>query len=143
VFDALFQAIGGVFGARWTERHFRRKAERSTAPWRAGARSYREVIVPAPLEEAEAWCQRALRSLGEERQVAVVGAIEVVTPPTRRSSGTVIRTQLVATAAGTRVDIAAWPGAQLFDWGASRRAVQDVVKALGDATATGAVAQRR
>ena len=79
----------------------------------------------------EALCRRVLAGLGEERPTAAINALSVVTPRSRRSTGTVVQVQLAVATGGTRVEIAAWPGAQLFDWGVSRRLVQEVVDGLG------------
>lgn len=141
--SALLDALGGLIGARWLQRFFRNKAEDSQKPWRTRATAYREVIVPASYEVAEARCRRALEMVGEERPVSIIGAIEAVTPATWRSSGTVIRLQLIPTQEGTRVDVAAWPGASLFDWGESRRVARAVIDGLGETLPAGATAYRR
>jgi hypothetical protein len=143
VLEGLLQALGGFVSGRWTQRLSRRKTEQSEAPWRSRATAYHELIVPSSVDEVEARCRRVLGSLGAERQAAAVGAIEVVTSASWRSSGTVIRVQLTPAEGGTRMDLAAWPGAQLFDWGESRRALRKVIDAFDDAHHTGPAIYRR
>ena len=56
--------------------------------------------------------------------------LEFVTPWGVASFGTVIRVVVEPLYEGGDVVITAWPGAQLFDWGASRRAVNRLVRGL-------------
>jgi len=122
-----------MLSARWTHNRLRRTAERSRSPWRKRARFSDEVFLPEALDAAHARVARALATIGTLREASEVGALEVVTDASARSSGTVVRVQLVGGDDGTRVEVAAWPGAQLFDWGASRRAVERVIERLGPA----------
>jgi len=131
VLDALIQMVWGMVGGRRRDARFRDKMEQSDRPWRARSLAFREVVVPMPFDETEALCRRVLAGLGEERPTAAINALSVVTPRSRRSTGTVVQVQLAVASGGTRVEIAAWPGAQLFDWGVSRRLVQEVVDGLG------------
>jgi hypothetical protein len=129
---AIFDAIGGFLSGGWTRRFFRAKAEASQEPWRANARAVREVTITSRPEMAEQECRRLLTLIGEERAAQTEGnLIEIVTRSSWRSSGTVVRIALAPVAEGTRITIAAWPGAQLFDWGESRRVVRTVADALG------------
>jgi hypothetical protein len=90
------------------------------------------VIVTSQPEIAEHECRRLLTSIGDER-AAQTGdnVIEIVTRSSWRSSGTVIRIALTPMTDGTRITIAAWPGAQLFDWGESQRIARNVANSLG------------
>ena len=69
--------------------------------------------------------------MGTLRDAPEIDALEAVTNAGVRSTGTVIHVQLVGVDDRTRVEVAAWPGAQLFDWGESRRVVDRVIAALG------------
>jgi type II secretory pathway component PulM len=72
-----------------------------------------------------------LASIGDERAPQTdTNLIEIVTRSSWRSSGTVVRVALAPVAEGTQITIAAWPGAQLFDWGESRRTARSVADAL-------------
>jgi hypothetical protein len=133
VFQWLAELIGGVFSARWAHSRVRRTVERSRSPWRKRARFSDEVFLPEPLDAAHARVARVLATIGTLREASEVGAFEAVTDATARSTGTVVHVQLVGSGDGTRVEVAAWPGAQLFDWGASRRAVERVIEGLGPA----------
>ena len=117
----LFEAVGGWLSAAWQRRFFRSRAEQSENPWRKKARTRRTVVVPVDIETAEALCRTVLTSVGSERTTTGARAVEAVTPWNWRSSGTVVRTELDPGDVGTTVIVTAWPGAQLFDWGESRR----------------------
>jgi len=80
----------------------------------------------------DARCRTALEQVGVERTSATSEpkVIEVVTPANWKTTGTVIRAELAETDHGTQVTLTAWPGAQLFDWGESRRMVKKIVRLL-------------
>jgi hypothetical protein len=130
LFEALFEAVGGWFGASRQRRFFRSKAEQSKKPWRDKARVRREVVVAVDREVAQALCRTILTSLGTERLTTDGHSFEVVTPLNWRSSRTVVRAELDPHAGGTAVIVTAWPGAQLFDWGESRRVARLVADRL-------------
>jgi hypothetical protein len=94
----------------------------------------REVLLAEPDDAAEIRVRSALAAIGDLREAPEAGAFEAVTAAGSRSSGTVVHVQLVRTKDGTRIEVAAWPGAQLFDWGESRRVVDRFVNALGPVT---------
>jgi hypothetical protein len=100
----------------------------ATTLTKLGAPRHAETLVTSQPEVAEQECRRLLTSIGDER-AAQTGdnIIEIVT----RSSGTVIRIALTPMTDGTRITIAAWPGAQLFDWGESQRIARNVANSLG------------
>jgi hypothetical protein len=131
VFESLLNTLAGTIGARLVAGRSRRTAARSRSSWRKRACVSREVLLPESSDVAADRVRRALASVGTLRDAAEAGAIEAVTEAGARSSGTVVHVQLVGTGEGTRAEIAAWPGAQLFDWGESRRVVDRVVAALG------------
>jgi len=121
--------------AGWTFAFFRRRAATSTSPWRRGGRSTHEVSLPVELDEAERLARELLRTFGNERKPATAAdgpVIEVVTAADLKTSGTVLRVVLRDAPTGTLATITGWPGAQLFDWGHSRRTVQEVAARLHD-----------
>lgn len=126
----LLELIGGWLGAGWQRRFFRSKAERSEKPWRPNAQARREVLVPHGLAAAQELCNVVLASVGSGRQVQDDNAIEAVTPGNWRSAGTIVRVELQSVEDGTLVVVTAWPGAQLFDWGESRRIAKHVANRL-------------
>jgi hypothetical protein len=129
--NAILDAIGGLLSGGWTRRFFRTKVEASQEPWRENAREVCVVIVTSRPEMAEQECRRLLTSFGDERAPQTgANLIEIVTRSNWRSSGTVVRVGLAPVAEGTQITIAAWPGAQLFDWGESRRTARTVADAL-------------
>jgi hypothetical protein len=90
------------------------------------------VRLPCRVDEAANRCRGLMLKLGEERPAMQVEdfAMEIVTPPTRRSFGTVIRAELTNRSPGTDVTLSAWPGAQLVDWGESKRLLNGLVRDL-------------
>jgi hypothetical protein len=114
---------------------FRRRAVRSTAPWRRGAHTSREITVHEDLDATAAQCRALLRKFGEERaadQPATGVRVEVVTPKSNMSVGSVVRVDLIPAAAGTRATISSWPGAQLFDFGESKQLVATIADSLAE-----------
>jgi hypothetical protein len=129
----MFDFIGGLVSGHWISRRFRSTAERSTEPWRKKARVTRQLVLPTGLHLSEERCRRVLSAFGEERPVypPEPGVIEVIGRSSWRTTGTVLQARLRATdTGGTNVVLAAWPGAQLFDWGESRRLCAEVAKRL-------------
>jgi hypothetical protein len=124
--------IGSLVSGRWIQRFFRRRAERSTTPWRRKAKAEAEVIVLTSVDVTAARCRGALEQIGADRTsgASEPNVIEVVTPANWKTTGTVVRGELAETDHGTRVTLTAWPGAQLFDWGESRRMVKRVMRLL-------------
>jgi hypothetical protein len=129
---ALFDLLGGLLSARWIRAFFRKRAEGSEKPWRSKAKVQRRLVVANDLNATEARCRQLLLLMGTERAPieAATRVIEVVTPYNWKSSGTVVRVQLAANPNGTNVSLSAWPGAQLFDWGESRRIVRRLASDL-------------
>jgi hypothetical protein len=123
----LLRAVGQLFRSR---------AEQSTGPWRRSARARSKAFVATDIATATRRCREILTGIGQERPIAQslpgVTIIEVVTPSTRRSSGTVLRTELSPARGGTAVEITGWPGAQLVDWGESKRLVEFVTSRLAE-----------
>lgn len=106
----------------------------STAPWRRGARTGREIVLPVGVDEAERLVRALLEAQGDERATAASAegrVLEAVTPRNWRTTGTVLRVVLQPVAGGALVSVSGWPGAQLFDWGDSRRRVEQLIEALG------------
>jgi hypothetical protein len=134
MFQVLVEFIGGLFGARRLSTRFSRAAAESRRPWRRNATFSRDVLSPEPYAIVEERIGKLLASIGTPREAAEVGALEAVTGPARKSNGTVVHVQLIDVPNGTRVAVAAWPGAQLFDWGESRRVVETVIAGLGPTT---------
>jgi len=124
------EAVVGWFSAAWQRRFFRSKAEQSEKPWREKARAHRDVVVPLDVEATRRLCRTVLTSVGSERAAGGGSFVEPVTPSNWRSSGTVVRAELAPFDAGTAVIVTAWPGAQLFDWGGSRRVAKLVADEL-------------
>jgi hypothetical protein len=93
----------------------------------------REVTLRQDLPSATSRCRDILRSLGEERPgdpVEVGAIVEAVTAAGKRSVGNVVRAELKSVPGGTQILVASWPGAQLFDWGESKRLVSLVCSQL-------------
>ena len=112
---------------------FRRRASRSTKPWRRGSLASRTFVLKEALPTALDHARTVLQTVGEERTVDDVQSghvIEVVTPSNVRSSGNVVRVNLEPVSSGTQVTIDSAPGAQLFDWGASKRLVAEIADRL-------------
>jgi hypothetical protein len=126
----LLDVLGGWFSGAWQQRFFRAKAEQSEKPWREKARAHRTVVLPLNLDAAQAVCRSIITALGSERPTSGDGYVEAVTPGNWRSSGTVVRTKLDPGDGETTVTVTAWPGAQLFDWGESRRVARLVADQL-------------
>lgn len=132
MFDAIGALFGGLLSGRWTRRQFRSRVEQSKEPWRKKARAVRELVLPTGMDLSEERCRRVLATLGTQREVSPPepGVIEVVGPSSWRTTGTVLCARLEAVSGGTKVVIAAWPGAQLFDWGESRRLCAEAARRL-------------
>ena len=133
MFQILLDLVGATFAGRWIRNRFQRTAAQNRSPWRKRARFSGEVRLPEPVDAAQARMSRVLATIGTLREAPEDGALEAVTEATGRSSGTVVHVQLIGSSDGTRVEVAAWPGAQLFDWGESRRVVERVIALLGPA----------
>jgi hypothetical protein len=90
------------------------------------------VHLSCGVDEAANRCRDLMLKLGEERPAirAEGVAIDIVTPPTRRSFGTVIRAELTNRSFSTDVTMSAWPGAQLVDWGESKRLLNGLMRDL-------------
>jgi hypothetical protein len=90
------------------------------------------VRLSCGVDEAANRCRDLMLKLGEERPAMQVEgfALEIVTPPMRRSFGTVIRAEMTDRSPGTDVTVSAWPGAQLVDWGESKRLLNGLVRDL-------------
>src|SRR5256885_2805157 len=102
---------GGLFTAALAE-IMRGKARRSGSPWRRASMVQATVHLSCGVDEAANRCRDLMLNLGEERPTMQVegSAMEIVTPPTRRSFGTVIRAELTDRLSGTDVTVSAWPG---------------------------------
>jgi hypothetical protein len=118
----LFGAVRAVF---------RSKAQQSRKPWRSKSYVREQVRLAVPIELARPRCAEVLSAVGELRHASDPNVMEAVTALNSRSSGTVVRIELQPTGEATDALITAWPGAQLFDWGESQRAVQEVSARLG------------
>lgn len=118
----LFGAVRAVF---------RSKAQQSRKPWRSKAYVQEQVALNVPIELARRRCAEVLSALGQQRHASDPNVVEAVTALSRRSSGTVVRIELQSIGDATEALITAWPGAQLFDWGESRRTVEEVSARLG------------
>jgi hypothetical protein len=110
---------------------FRSKAQQSRKPWRKKANVQEQVRLGVPIESARRRCAEVLSAVGEPRPASDPNVMEAVTALNSRSSGTVVRIELQSMGDATEALITAWPGAQLFDWGESRRTVQEVSARLG------------
>ena len=111
--------------------YFRRRAETSASPWRRAARVEERLVLEGSLESVLARTRAALGEVGTLRDSGEPNTIEAVTARTWKTSGTVVRAEVRPSGRGAEVQLTAWPGAQLFDWGASRRAVASVEERLG------------
>lgn len=131
MFQSLADFVSGLFGARWSRRFSRRVASRNRSPWRKRARCSREVLLPEPRETAEARVKEVTQFACDTTQRSRDRCLEALTDAGVRSNGTVIHVQLVERDDGMRVEVAAWPAAQLLDWGESRRVVDRVIASLG------------
>lgn len=127
----LIEALLDWLSFRWIWRRFRRTAERSSSPWWARARSERHVLVRGDVEFAGRRAREVALRYGEERQTDSNNVVEIVTPANGRTSGSVVQMTLRPSNGGTDVTVAAWPGAQLFDWGASKRTADAICRDLG------------
>ena len=109
-------------------------ASHSQKPWRKMSLREGSVETPGDLATAQNRCDAVLGSTAAWENVEgsdsvllsgfVGGGIA--------SSGTQVRIRLTPSDTGTRAEVSAWPGAQLFDWGVSKRLV---AKILGQLTA--------
>jgi hypothetical protein len=112
---------------------FRRLAGRSTHPQRRGSETQRVVLLHRSLEEAEARCRQVLgdvATLREPPQDDAPHVLEAVSSFSGRSVGSVLRLEFRTANDGTSVLIKGWPGAALYDWGASKRLVLAIADAL-------------
>jgi hypothetical protein len=109
---------------------FRREARTNTAPWRSEALIAERVLLSTDLTTAEARVHDTLHALSRERDTADPNVIEAVTRWNWRSSGTVIRVALEPEDSATCATVSVWPGAQLFDWGESRRVAGQIKQSL-------------
>ncbi len=114
--------------------YLRQRAARSVKPWRHGAQSDRDLLLPLDVYRAERLARDVLHEYGCERGPADSGerTIEVVTWRKWSTSGYVIRVRLREAVGGTSAAVSAWPGAALFDFGGSRRLVDSVARELID-----------
>jgi hypothetical protein len=117
---------------RWQFRLQRSWAVRSRRPWRRKTLATAELLLATGPDPSQQRSRQVLTSLGSGRPLSGCHAnlIEVVTQPNWLSLGTVIQAELQPVEDGTRISIAAWPGAQLFDRGESRRVCNEVVNLL-------------
>ena len=113
---------------RWLSR-FQGDPWQSTAPRRRRSLARQQLSLRESAQTVEKRCREIVTSLGTERS-AEAGVVEVVTRANRRSSGTVIRVQLQQIDGRTSVEVTAWPGAQLFDFGESKRLARSIATQL-------------
>lgn len=100
-------------------------------PGRHGARTERLVHVRADAESTTRRVREITLRYGEARQTDSDKVIETVTPANWRTSGSVVQMTLRPSTGGTDVFVAAWPGTQPFDWGASKRTAAAICRDLG------------